>query len=586
MPVANALPRWDLTPYFPGVQSSEFEEAVRSLNRELELAEEYWRASGIASSEGVGSDIAAEAVGRLSSIQEQSRLIAGYLECLVTTDSNDNAAAAALSSFDQTTVRISKLKTLFTLWIGKQTDLDFGFPTISEHAFYIERAQLHSKHLMDAPLESLVSELQPSGSTAWSRLHSNFTSQIQVQVDGERLPMTAVRNIAYSPDREKRRKAYEAELSAWKLNELPLAACLNSIKGEVNSLADARGWHSPLEEALFNAHIDRESLDAMMEAANDAFPQFRRYLSSKAKAIGHSKLAFFDLFAPIGDAKGKWAYPDACKFVADNFERFSPELGDFARRNFRENWIDAEPRNGKVGGAYCCPMIRGESRILMNYEPSYGSVSVLAHELGHGYHDMCLSRRSPLNQDTPMTLAETASIFCETIMKEAALGKVAESDQLAILEASLQSQCQVVVDISSRFLFESAVFEGRRRRELSADELCKEMLAAQEATYGDGLDPEFRHPYMWAVKPHYYSTSSFYNFPYMFGLLFGLGLYSIYQSEPSGFQSRYAELLSSTGLADARTLADRFGINIQRKEFWAASLDQIRRDIDRFESLI
>jgi pepF/M3 family oligoendopeptidase len=376
------------------------------------------------------------------------------------------------------------------------------------------------------------------------------------------------------------------ELAAWKENELPLAACLNSIKGEVSALAQARGWSSPIEEALFAAHIDRESLDAMLDAARDAFPHFRRYLRAKARALGLPNLAFFDIFAPVGESQGNWDYPEACDFVAENFDGFSPELGDFARRNFRENWIDAEPRNGKVDGAYCCPMIRGESRILMNYEPSYVSVSTLAHELGHGYHDMCLSRRSPLNQDTPMTLAETASIFCETIIKEAALGKVSESEQMAILEASLQGKCQVVVDISSRFLFESAVFEGRRRRELSADEFCKEMLTAQDATYGDGLDPEFRHPYMWAVKPHYYSTESFYNFPYMFGLLFGLGLYSIYQSEPTGFQARYAELLSSTGLADARTLADRFGIDIQRKEFWAASLDQIRSDIDRFESLI
>src|SRR5581483_6329348 len=238
-------------------------------------------------------------------------------------------------------------------------------------------------------------------------------------------------------------------------------------------------------------------------------------------------------------------------------------LSDFAARAFREHWIDAEPHAGKVDGAYCAPLRKDESRVLANFKPSYGGMSTLAHELGHGYHNLNLAQRTMLQQETPMTLAETASIFCETIIRHAALQNANTQEQIAILEASLQGSCQVVVDITSRFLFEQRVFERRKQRELSVDELNALMVEAQRETYGDELDEDALHPYMWAMKPHYYSSEySFYNSPYMFGLLFGLGLYALYQKDPEGFKKGYDALLSQTGLADAATLAAQFNIDI------------------------
>ncbi|MBN1582034.1 MAG: oligoendopeptidase F, partial [Anaerolineae bacterium] len=211
----------------------------------------------------------------------------------------------------------------------------------------------------------------------------------------------------------------------------------------------------------------------------------------------------------------------------------------------------------------------------------------LAHELGHAYHNLNLTPRTMLQRRTPMALAETASIFCEKIVREAALQAADAQEQITILEADLQGACQVVVDITSRFQFEKRAFEERLRRELSAKELCQIMVEAQQDTYGDRLDPDALHPYMWAAKPHYYSAGrSFYNYPYMFGLLFGLGLYARYQADPDAFQASYDEMLSSTGLSDAASLAQRFGIDIRTPDFWRGSLDLIRADIDRFESLV
>lgn len=227
---------------------------------------------------------------------------------------------------------------------------------------------------------------------------------------------------------------------------------------------------------------------------------------------------------------------------------------------------------------------RDESRLLQTWKPSFGAVSTLAHELGHGYHNLCLYGRTPFQKDTPMTLAETASIFCETVVSQAAMKEANEAERLVLLEGELQRMSQTIVDISSRFIFEQEVFDRRGKSLLSASEMCEIMLDAQEQTYGDGLTDE-RHPYMWAVKPHYYSGASYYNFPYMFGLLFSLGLYAKYLEDPEPFRTMYDEFLSSTGMASAHELAAKFGIDIQTAAFWDGSVSIAINNVREFESL-
>src|SRR5690606_18808104 len=214
---------------------------------------------------------------------------------------------------------------------------------------------------------------------------------------------------------------------------------------------------------------------------------------------------------------------------------------------------------------------RSESRVMLNFTGNLGDIRTLAHELGHAYHNDCKIRfgRDMLQVPTPMTLAETASIFCETIVFQGQLHTATGATRLALLEQDMQQVTQLVIDIHSRFLFESGVFERRRQRDLSVDELNALMIDAQDRTYGDTLDPAARHPLMWAHKGHYYSSGlSFYNYPYTFGFLFGLGLYAQYLADGDAFKERYDELLASTGMADAATLARGFGIDIEDEAFW------------------
>ncbi|MDQ3700704.1 MAG: M3 family oligoendopeptidase [Chloroflexota bacterium] len=553
----------------------------------------------------------------LNALSESLRTVYAYLHAFVATDSRDDVAQAKVSELQTEVVALEKLETRYTAWIGS---LDVGAliarsPLAQAHAFALRKAAQEARHQMSEAEEDLAASLNLSAGTAWGKLHGTVSSQLSVPVrfpagrpdarsagtdarsagantpgalggDTQNLPMSAVRGLAHHPDSAVRQAAYEAELQGWETVAAPLAAAMNGIKGQVLTLNVRKGWPDALAPALFANNVDRATLDAMHEACRESFPDFRRYLQAKARLLGRDALPWWDLFAPVGTDQHAWTFDEAADFVVTQFGTYSPTLAGLATRAVRERWIDAEPRDGKRDGAFCMSLRADESRVFLNYEPSFNSVQTLAHELGHAYHNVTLARRTPLQRDTPMPLAETASIFCQAIVTNAALGKTEGAEKLSILEGNLQDACQVVVDIHSRFLFESRTFERRARRELSIEELNTLMLEAQQETYGDGLDPQYLHPYMWAMKPHYYSSHSFYNWPYTFGLLFGLGLYARYREDPPRFRTGYDDLLSSTGLEGAAELGQRFGIDIRSAAFWRASLDVCRERIAEFSALV
>lgn len=592
----NTLPHWDMTVVYPSLESKEFEAGFQSVITKIAKLGTLFEQHKIEKRDPAPLDDATvqsfeTVVNAMNAALEDGRTMMAYINSFVATDSRNNLAQAKLSELQQHFVRLNMLGTRLTAWIGS-LDVDAlvqRSQVARDHAFMLRKAKIEAEHQMSPAEEELAAELRVTGSMAWMRLHGNWTSQllVKVKIKGEEkeLPMSMVRNLAYDPDRETRRAAYEAELEAWKKAAVPIAAAINSIKGATNVLSRKRKWASPLEETLFDNNIDQATLEAMMTAAREAFPDFRRYLRAKARALKLDVLAWYDIFAPLGDGGRAWTYDEGAQFIIEQFGTFSPKLRAMAERAFRENWIDAEPRLGKRDGAFCMPLRKDESRVLTNFKAAFGGVSTIAHELGHAYHNVNLASRTMLQRDTPMTLAETASIFCQTIVNQAALKRADAREQINILEESLQNACQIVVDISSRFLFEQRLFERRQKRELSIDELNELMLQAQRETYGDGLDPNLLHPYMWAMKPHYYS-STFYNYPYMFGLLFGLGLYARYVQDPETFKAGYDDLLSSTGLGDAAELGARFGIDTRSPAFWRASLEVIRGEIKQFEALV
>ena len=595
-------PRWDLSNVYPSLESAEFKAAVEDYKKQVAALEKFFKnklsKTNATTKAKDLAPLAGKAIDQINRIQTLSATITPFIYSYVSTDSRNTLAKKTLSEFEQASLPMSQLMTQFTAWLGKIAPklekVVTNNGSAAAHAFMLHEEAEQSKYLMSEPEEALAAELSLSGGNAFSKLQGTVTSQLTVdfELDGktEKLTMPALINLHSHPDEDTRRRAYEAENKAWEGVKETLAACLNGVKGQVNTLNKKRGRKDAIHSSLDAARLDRKTLDAMLAAMKDSFPMFRRYWNAKAKKIGKEKLAWWDIYAPVGKTDKVYSFEEACSFILENFEKFSPDLAAFAKRAFDHNWIDAEQREGKRGGGFCI-RVQGvkESRILSNFDGSFDQVFTLAHELGHAFHNECAyqANKTPLQQLTPMTLAETASTMCETIVMEAFLASTQDpQEELAVLEAQVQSASQVVVDIYSRYLFEKEVFERRAQSELSADDFNDTMERAQKETYGDGLDERYLQKFMWTWKPHYYSPGlSFYNYPYAFGLLFATGLYAIYKQRGAAFVEDYKSLLASTGEETAANLAKRFGIDITKRKFWDDSLAIIGQRVDRYSEL-
>ncbi|WP_295818505.1 M3 family oligoendopeptidase [uncultured Deinococcus sp.] len=589
------LPRWRTTDLYSGLDDPALVADLKALSSDVEalgalLDTLEIRKDGAA----VTPDRLDAALNAMNGVYSRGATIRAYLSAFVSTDSRNAPAQGLMSALTTTTLPLGPLRSRVTAWIGALDGdaldtLTGASDTAREHAHLLRRSADYARHQMTPDEEDLAARLRPSGAGGWAKLHGNVSSVLTGTFRGQTLPVTALRALATDPDGTVRQDAFEAEIAAWKGTEVVMAACLNGVKGEEGTLAARRGFTDPVGPSLLSHGIDAQTLAAMQGAVVCSLPDFRRYFAAKARALGKPALDWWDLFAPVGRSDTHWAYDAGTRFVEEQFRAYSATLGDFAARAFREDWIDAGPRDGKRSGAFCMRWDGDRSRILMNHDPSLDSVSTLAHELGHAYHNMQLAHLPPLQRETPMTLAETASIFCETIIQNAALERASGEERLYALETQLLGHAQVVVDIHSRFLFERAVYEKRAERDLNPQEFVELMTWAQRETYGDAVGT--LHPYMWAVKGHYYGLP-FYNYPYTFGLLFGLGLYAQYHAaRPQGeaavrdFQRRYDDLLSSTGQATPLELAATFGIDLHAPDFWEGSLDVIRRQIAAYEAL-
>lgn len=470
-------------------------------------------------------------------------------------------------------------------WVSKIPDLMMlvaGDETLKDYTFLFERLLRNSTHLLGSLGEQISAKLSMSGSSAWSDLQGYLTSTVPVSYNGGTTNLSAIRNLAYDPDPAVRKAAYEAELSCYDRIKDSVAFALNSIKLETISDCQLRGYGSPLDRTLEQSDMKRQTLDAMLEAMEEYMPKFRQYLRAKGKALGHENgLPWYDLFAPMGKSAAQYTAEDAKRILVELFSTFDQELADMVARAFDESWIDFYPRDGKTGGAFCAGVeCIGQSRILTNFDGTFGSIVTLAHELGHAFHNQCIRAHRPLNRDYSMPVAETASTFNECVVMAAAIRQAKSHDEeLALIESQLQDVTQIICDIYSRYLFESMVLENREQQFMDADTLCGMMLKAQEQSYGDGLDPGFRHPYMWICKSHYYGAT-FYNFPYAFGGLFARGLYAQYQREGAAFVPKYKKLLRTTTVATAEDVAQVAGIDLTDKEFWRGALQTVAQQID------
>ena len=571
---------WTLEDLYPSFESQEFKQDV----------EAYKALKG--KFESLTLEDSIEGITQVVKLLEESTVLTGrlynYIHLTLATDTTHETAtqvevqlAGVSADLQATYAKVSKF--LGTI----QTDITTD-PFLAEYRYYFEEAKKDATHLLSDELEEVLAKMSISGGKAWSQLFDFMWSSAQGEYKGEVVTLSEIRGKAYDSDAEVRKSAYEAELKMYDAIKEPIAFSLNHIKKEVLTTSQLRGFESPLAHTLEASRMSRETLDALLEAIREYLPNFRKYLRHKAALLGHENgLPFYDLFAPVGNSSRTFTVEESKDYLIENFKTFSADLAEMAEEFFDKHYIDFYPRKGKVGGAFCAnlPMIK-QSRVLTNFTGSLSDVVTLAHELGHAYHGLHIENHRPLNQDYSMPVAETASTFNENIIMNTAIKEASDEEKIALIESQLQDTTQIIVDIYSRYLFETAVFENREQSFMFSKDLEEMMLSAQKEAYGDGLDQSYLHPYMWACKPHYYSTGlSFYNFPYAFGGLFSKGLYAIYQEQPEGFVEKYQELLRATTVSSVEDTAKVLGVDVSTPEFWKKALAEVADSIEAFIAL-
>lgn len=580
---------WDLSILYNGFDDPRYAADLEKLAEEAKSLVEFAKAVGTMDK----CEVLKSFIAKSESVSMLASKLAIFANLKYSANTADVEAASALgkvmSIISATAAPSAALSKLIAGFDDLETIID-STPELAEYKYYLMNIKRDSKYLLSEGEEAVFAKLNMSGASAWSDLQSSLTSSVKATVDGKEMGLSSVRNLAYSPDAEVRRAAYEAELACYDSIKDSIAFSLNSIKLQVLTECELRGYESPLAKTLYTSRMKKETLDALIGAMEEYMPHFRKYLKAKAKALGHENgLPWYDLFAPMGKCDKTYTVEEAKDYLLQIFGGFDSELHDMVKCAFEERWIDFYPRDGKVGGAFDCGVPSAkQSRVLTNFDGSFSDIVTLAHELGHSFHDRQVFSHSLLNQDYSMPVAETASTFNEVLVMSTVIADAKEKEEkIALIESELMDACQIICDIYSRFTFESSVFENRPAEFMNADRMCALMLEAQKKAYGDGLDENFMHPYMWVCKSHYYRGGlSFYNFPYAFGGLFARGLYAKYKKEGSAFVSTYKKLLHATSVTDIEECAKIAGIDLTSRDFWRAGLQIIADEIDEFCELV
>lgn len=612
----NIIPRWNLNSLYPSLNSNEYKKDLAELEKTFSEIHELLNADKNDFSQWLNNYI-----NLLNKEVFLFKTLSAYAYIIYSTDTTNQVYMNNLNLMEKYESQSIQLSIRFSsiLAENKNSLEEFykKYPEKKEYEYVLNEIIEEKNHQMSAKEEELASKMSHTGANAWSLLQEQIISNLQ---DENGKTFNELRNDANEADPELRKSSWEKEIALLTQNRIAFAAALNNLKGEKITLNENRGWKEGIDNALFNSRLSKKTLDALIGAIEDSLPIWRKYLQAKAallrasnstvsKSAGtkeHPGIAFYDLFAPISEPKAlgntdskesliskKWTFKEACDYVLKEYYSFSKNMGDFAKNAMENEWIDAQVRPGKVGGAYDEDFPKGhQSRILSNFTGTFSDIITLAHELGHAFHFSCMKDKAPVFFNYPMTLAETASTFAETIVKQDMIANSQDFDQMRILDLDLTDTSQVLVDILCRYYFEESVFQARKSSELTADDFCRLMQEAQEKSYGNGLNDERnednsnyteRHDYMWAVKSHYYITSlDFYNFPYAFGQLFAAGLYQRAKKEGPEFAKTYEELLSLTGNQSCEDLCKKAGFDITNKDFWKSGIDMYAKEVEKY----
>lgn len=590
---------WDLDAIFPGgTKSQELQEKLHNLKEEIK---EY---QTLILSWNVSENKSAEQLKKILHKEESVEKGLGQARTFVQmwhdAYTNDEHANVVMGQIIDLLGEVETHSTIFTKKLVSisdeawQTLLDDE--QLKEVAFALNEIRDNGKRLLSEEEEKLITNLNKDGLAAWSQLYDTTVSIITIPYTDKEGNTTeysvgqAMNRMYADPDPEVRKQLFDNWEAAWTKYAPIFADTLNHLDGYRLTLQKAHGRENFLEEPLEYNRMSEETLNAMWQAVSKYKQPFIALLKQKATILGMDKLGWQDVDAPVafGDVKPpRYTYDEACDFVIENFASFGPKLASFAKHALENRWVEAEDRPNKRPGGYCEELPESEeSRIFMTFTGSSNDTSTLAHELGHAFHSYVMRDLPSLNRNYAMNVAETASTFAETIISNATIAKAKTTEEkITLLNTKLENATAMFLNIHARFLFEKSFYEERSKGIVSEQRINELMVNAQKEAYGDSLSSY--HPHFWCSKLHFFIDDvPFYNFPYTFGYLFSLGVYSEYLKNPEGFEDKYIALLRDTGSMKVEDLAMKhLGVDITKPDFWEAGVQLIAKDAEEFISL-
>lgn len=575
--------KWDLDCFYSGGSNSNaFQEELNQLNSEIEKL-------------ALPSEVAScsPLIQKMQQIDASLRECDAFILCLQSQDIGDDRANQLRSAFYALEARFQLFNNRFDDFLRRCDDASFQSlihnPACVDIRFVLEERRTRAKLKLPLEKEDLITQLSVDGYQAWGELYPLLVGEIKIPFKTDQLSFGQAENKMAHPSRHVREAVFSQLRDAWKEKEGLFAQVLNHIAGFRLQVYAQRGWTNPLQEPLFENRMSLKTLQAMWEAVCEFKKPLLGFMQAKARLLGVEKLCWFDLEAPLFEGKNEdISYQKGAELIIDSFEKFHPRMAEFARRALHQKWIEAEDRPKKRPGGFCIHFPKSrQSRIFMTYSDTMLNAATLVHELGHAYHTEMVDNLPSFAQHYRMNIAETASTFAEHVLSDAFLNRAkTREEKLKIFSDRIQRSIVFMMNIHTRFLFETQMYEARKTRFLSAQDLCALMQQSQETAYCGSLGQW--HPYFWAAKMHFYFTDvPFYNFPYTFGYLFSLGIFIRAKKGGPSFMQKYDSLLRESGMMSIEDLAKKhIGVDLTKPDFWREASAAAVADVDTFLKLL
>ncbi|MGA7210553.1 MAG: M3 family oligoendopeptidase [Pseudolabrys sp.] len=587
------LPEWDLSDLYSGLDSPQIKADLDQADRDCEAFEARFkgRLAGLAAGEGAGRALA-EAVKQYEGIDDRLGRLISYASLVYAGNTTDPDRAKFYGDVQERITAASLHLLFFTLELNRvpdeQLDAAMGDPALGHYRPWIEDVRKEKPYQLEDRIEELFHEKSVTGYSAWNRSFDETIAGLRFKVGGKLLAIEPTLNLLQDADGKKRKAAAEALARTFKENLRPFALITNTLAKDKEISDRWRGFKDIADARHLSNRVESEVVDALVAAVRAAYPKLsHRYYALKAKWFGKKRLPYWDRNAPLPKvAQRTIPWTDARATVLTAYGAFSPRMAEVADRFFVRNWIDAPVRPGKQPGAFAHPTVpSAHPYVLLNYMGRPRDVMTLAHELGHGVHQVLAAPNGPLMAPTPLTLAETASVFGEMLTFRKLLAETTDKKQRkAMLVARVEDMINTVVRQIAFYSFERKVHSERRNGELTADKICELWMSVQGESLGPAIELKPGYETFWAYIPHFVH-SPFYVYAYAFGDCLVNSLYAVYEKSASGFAERYLAMLSAGGTKHHSELLAPFGLDARDPKFWDGGLNVVAHLIDELEEL-